>query len=221
MTNKGWVELQVQSLVKANWNYKTDSEEVKEKLRENIKRNGLIENLIVRELDTGFFEVVNGNHRFDVIKELGSESVMCFNLGVVSQAQAMRIAIETNETKFAPDNLKLAESLKEIGLEFSLDDLEKTMPFSKEELENFDKLLNFDFDSMKNEPENTGSNQDDDWKTITLRLPEGVADQFLNQIDRFKQALHPEEKDLSVVSPVMAIEAMTQHLAQIQDIELI
>lgn len=36
-----FVEIPIEKLVKANWNYKNDDVELKEKLKANIKRNGI------------------------------------------------------------------------------------------------------------------------------------------------------------------------------------
>jgi hypothetical protein len=138
-------EIKITNLVKADWNYKKNDEHKKEKLKENIKRNGQIENIIIRPLDTGFYEVVNGNHRFEALKELGMETAICYDLGNISQRAAMRIAIETNETKFDTDQVSLAELIKEIVEEFPIDELELTMPYSDQDLENYIKLTEFDW----------------------------------------------------------------------------
>jgi hypothetical protein len=52
-------------LIKADWNYKEEDEFISDKLVNNMKRNGQIENIHVRKLNTGFYEVINGNHRLD------------------------------------------------------------------------------------------------------------------------------------------------------------
>lgn len=142
--NKGFCEIPIDKLVKAGWNYKENNQELAEKLSNNIKRNGQIENIIVRELETGFYEVVNGNHRLDVLKELGFETVYSFNLGDISEAQAKRIAVETNETKFESSEKLLKGIMKEINNEFDIDDLLLTMPFSE------DYILSVDVDNMDN-----------------------------------------------------------------------
>jgi ParB-like chromosome segregation protein Spo0J len=147
---KGWIDLTIEKLVKATWNYKKDNEDLKRKLLANIKRNGQIENIIVRELDTGFFEVVNGNHRYDVISDLNFESIHCFNLGKITEQQAQRIAIETNETRFESDPIKLAERVKELCDNFDLQDLVGTLPFDEEQIENMRTLVDFDFDKVDN-----------------------------------------------------------------------
>jgi ParB-like chromosome segregation protein Spo0J len=170
---KHWVELDVKKLVKADWNYKTEDEDKAEKLRANIKRNGQIENIIVRELPTGFFEVVNGNHRYDAFVQLGMKKVICFNMGKISDASARRIAIETNETKFDRDNVKLASVIKEIaldeGAEFNVDELKLTMPFDESELKGFGELLEFDWNQFepKDEPPEPKNNDKDKTKECT------------------------------------------------------
>lgn len=135
MPKIGFVSLPVADLVKADWNYKVADEDLKSKLKENIRTNGFIENLIVRELPNGKYEVVNGNHRLDVVKELGLKSVMCYNLGTISDAKAKKIAIETNETKFTANPFELSNLIKEITEEFPLEELLKTFPYTSAELE--------------------------------------------------------------------------------------
>lgn len=146
---KNFIEIPITELVKADWNYKKDDEDKREKLKNNIKRNGQIENIIVRRLDSGFYEVVNGNHRFDALKDLNVETAICYDLGKISQQQAIRIAIETNETKFESDHLLLAERIQEIIEEFSIDDLIDTMPYSEQELNNYSELLDFDWSQFE------------------------------------------------------------------------
>lgn len=146
----GFIVLPIKKLVKADWNYKEEDEFLSDKLANNIKRNGQVENLIVRELPTGFYEVINGNHRLDTFKELGWTKVVCKNEGAISVAQAQRIAIETNETKFKTDPLKLAKLIKEISAEIPVDELKLSMPYSEEDLNNMGKLLNFDWGQYSN-----------------------------------------------------------------------
>jgi hypothetical protein len=147
-----YIELETSKLKKAKWNYKTDNPKLLEKLKANIQRNGQIENILVREIKDGY-EVVNGNHRLDALKQLGFKNVVAYNLGKITQASAMRVAIETNETKFDSDPLKVAETLNTILQEFDLDDSSLTMPFDKTELEEAKRMLNKDLRDYKKEIE--------------------------------------------------------------------
>lgn len=145
----------IDQLVKAAWNYKENNEQLTGKLIANIKRNGQVENLLVRKLDTGFFEVVNGNHRFEALQKLGAKMVMAYDLGSISDGQAYRIAIETNETKFVTDQIRLADLIKDISTEFDKDDLASTMPFNEAEIDNLIKMTDFDWNEFDAEKENT------------------------------------------------------------------
>ena len=160
---KGFVQLKVSELVKADWNYKSDSEEMLQKLKANIKRNGIIQNLLVRELDTGAFQVINGNHRYDVLLDLGIEDVWVCNLGKISEEKAKRIAIETNETNFDTDVLRLADLLRSLGKEFSIDELLETLPYNEKQL---NKLLELDNWSVAQK-----SPKSDSEDTILLKIP--------------------------------------------------
>ena len=151
--NKGFQEVDTNLLEIAEWNYKTEDEELTEKLKNNIKLNGQIENIIVYLLPTSFYSICNGNHRYDVLKELGITKVMTFNLGKITESKAKRIAVETNETRFDTDNIKLAELIKEIGVDFSIEDLAETMPYDINELENFSKMLDFDWNQIDSKEE--------------------------------------------------------------------
>lgn len=142
-----FISLPIDKMVKADWNYKTEHKELSEKLVSNIKRNGQIENLLVRELETGFYEVVNGNHRYDALKALGFEEAIVYNLGKITLAHAQRVAIETNETKFGTDVMKLSDLIGEISQAYDRDDLLATMPYSAKELDNMLDLVNYDFEA--------------------------------------------------------------------------
>jgi len=149
---KNYGSYPIDQLVEADWNYKEEDEDKEIKLMNNIKQNGQVENLIIRELDTGFYEVVNGNHRLKVMRRLNQDHVFCYNFGKITDSQAKRIAIETNETRFESDNVKLAQLVKDISVDFTFDDLAESMPYNQEELNNFVDLLDFDWDNFQYSP---------------------------------------------------------------------
>lgn len=158
---RNFVAIPINKLVKANWNYKEDNEALKEKLKENIKRNGQVENILVRELDSGFYEIINGNHRYDALIELEFEKVVAYNFGKIPLAHAQRIAVETNETRFESNPEKLSQLLHELQESFDVDDLLATFPFSNKQ---FEQLMNFEtlLDSTT-EPINIDSIEDDEF----------------------------------------------------------
>jgi hypothetical protein len=131
----GWCECPIELLVKADWNYKTENYEKSKKLSRNIKKNGQMENLIIRDLQNGKYEIVNGNHRYDSLKANRFKTIFVFNTGVISLEKAKRIAVETNETKFSNDDSKLGEILASIEAEFGREDILLTMPFTEKQMD--------------------------------------------------------------------------------------
>lgn len=161
---KNWQEMSLSKLVMADWNYKQDDPVKAQKLQANIKRNGQLENIMVRKLATGFFEVVNGNHRLTAFQELGIKKVVVYNFGTISDAQARRIAVETNETRFKSDHLKLAGLVKEmVNSDFTMEELAETMPYNMDELKDMQELLVFDWSQYDKKPseDDKGSGKDD------------------------------------------------------------
>lgn len=221
---KGWLEIDIKELVKADWNYKTDDEAKLKKLQENIKRNGQIENIIIRELDTGFFEIVNGNHRYEALLSLNQNNVMCYNLGKISDSQARRIAIETNETRFETDNIKLAELISEISQDFTLEDLEETMPFNQTELTNFKELLDFDWNKFSpTEDDNLEEeNEDLEEKEVNLKFVElklNITDEVYSIWEQWKKTIKTNLNDMNLSDNKCFEFALAEALSTIREVK--
>jgi len=162
-----WKEIEIKFLKKAAWNYKTENEELSQKLLNQIKKNGQVENILIRRIKGKYeWEVLNGNHRLDVFNKLNMAKVMAYDFGEISELQAKRIAIETNETKFETDNIKLAEIISDLQKEIDIKDLEVTMPYSQEELDRQIALMNFDWKQFKD----TGAGSDKDDNIIKIAI---------------------------------------------------
>lgn len=137
---KNYKIIPIELIKKAPWNYKTNDEKMSKKLKNNIQRIGQVENVQVRELEDGYYEMVNGNHRLDDMNALGKKFIVAYDHGDITENEAKRIAIETNETRFSSDDLKLSEILNELKIEFNIDDLKITLPFSDHEFKNLVNL---------------------------------------------------------------------------------
>jgi hypothetical protein len=136
MSIKNYKEIELKKLIFAAWNYKGEDPELMERLKANIVANGAIENLVVRPIGQGKYEVVNGNHRLQAYKELNMKTALCYDMGDISDAMAKRVAVELNETKFPNDSKKLAAMLNELKEEYGFDELKMTSPLDEEALAN-------------------------------------------------------------------------------------
>lgn len=185
---KGWVELPIKVLRKAPWNYKEDDPQKAATLTANIKKNGQVQNIIVRDLGDDTFEVCNGNHRLDSFQELKYRKCMTFNLGKCTLAHAKRVAVETNETNFDNNPTALAGIIRELGFageeSFDLEDLLETMPYDENEMKGMVDLLDFDwnaFDAAKKKKGEEGGEEPPsgpegvtptpDWQTRVITCP--------------------------------------------------
>lgn len=149
MTKKEWAYFSIDRMVSAKWNYKQEDKEKSEKLLNIFQRVGQVENIIIRELKNGKLEVVNGNHRLETMRKLKWKEAYCFNIGRVSLVEAQRIALETNETKFIADPLKLSEIIVNIAKEYTIKDLGATLPYSENEIEAYKKMYDFDWNEFQ------------------------------------------------------------------------
>jgi hypothetical protein len=148
------VEINLKDLFPADWNYKTDgTPEQIEKLCNSIKEDSSAGVVAVRELGDKF-EVIDGNHRLKAAKKLKWKKVPCENFGDISKAKAITIARRRNHKWFDDDIIAYAEIFKDDVLdEYTLDELESFMPDTREEMENLEKLLDFDWGQFESNGE--------------------------------------------------------------------
>lgn len=137
----------VSRLVKAAWNYKTDgTPEQIDKLAASAEHDKSVGVLAVRELPNGKLEVMDGNHRLDVLDKLGWKKVMVENFGSITEAEAVTVAHRRNYQWFQDDVLKLSTLFRDVVLPvYPLEDLSKIMPDTIAELSSLVRL-SADFD---------------------------------------------------------------------------
>jgi len=193
----------IELLVNAAWNYKQNDEVLDKKLGENIKRQGQTENINVRLLDTGYYEVGNGNHRNNVFSKNGRQFVLCCDHEGISDAEFKRRVIEQNESRYAVDNLRIAELISEISNEFDMSDLALTLPFTQNELENFNKVADFDWDDIDpNDVQDVKELESDDVDGVAIKI--NVTEDVAELWDKFVQewGKRVRDKGLGIASAV-------------------
>jgi hypothetical protein len=176
----------VKDVAPAKWNYKSEgTEEEIAKLAASISEDQSAGVPAVREVD-GMFEVIDGNHRLQAIVELGWHELKVENFGPISKANAVIIARRRNHKWFEDDVAKYADLFtNEVLDEYDLDDLELIMPDSREEMETFEKLLDFDWNQYG---EGKQPELEEDMHTIKFVVSEDVYHQWFEWRQRCQQS---------------------------------
>jgi ParB family transcriptional regulator, chromosome partitioning protein len=107
------VYLPLTQLKEAPWNPNQMGVAMLTKLRESITRYGLVENLVVRPMDGGCYEVLSGNQRLQVLRELGHSPVPCVVVNL-NGAHARLLSQALNRIQGEDDLGLRAELFKEV-----------------------------------------------------------------------------------------------------------
>jgi ParB family chromosome partitioning protein len=107
------VYLPLAQLKEAPWNSNQIEEAMLNRLRESITRYGLVENLVVRPLDNGGYEVLSGNHRLQILREIGHSPAPCVAVNL-NGAHARLLSQALNRIQGEDDLGLRAELFKEV-----------------------------------------------------------------------------------------------------------
>lgn len=117
------------------------------KLVTHIKSSGIYEPLIVRAHPSkkGYFQIINGQHRYEALKQLGYKTADCIIWDVDDTHTLLLLATLNRLTgKDAPD--KKIELLKKLANHSNLKTLSKLLPLTKNQI---DKLINLNKKKLK------------------------------------------------------------------------
>lgn len=133
------------------YNYNKQNPATFNKLVESMRTFGFTLPIIVRRLGKGRWEIIDGEHRWRAAKELAMTEVRIIDLGEVSDERAKQLTIILNELGGSPDQVRLADLLRDINTDVSFDELLKVMPYSEKELDALIGSVDFSFDSLSDE----------------------------------------------------------------------
>ena len=132
------VDLPLEQLRKAPWNPNNLNPEVYAKLRESVKSFGVVANFVVRPLGKAF-EVISGNQRLQVYRELAIETAPCFVVDL-DDAYARLLAQVLNRTHGDDDLGLKAELLQDILSSLNQEEVIALLPETPESLNVLDGL---------------------------------------------------------------------------------
>jgi len=163
--------MNIDNLVKAGWNYKTDgTEEQINKLIKSIKYDDSAGIIAVRKLNDKY-EVIDGNHRLEALQRIGWQQIQVENFGDISKAKAIIIARRRNHVWFDDDLKAFSDLIKNDVLpEIDTDTLKDILPDTPDEIDNLVNFGNFDWE----EPIEKEPKDNDGKKTIVVKVDESV-----------------------------------------------
>ena len=127
------VDLPLDSLRNAAWNPNEQDPAMMARLRESIALHGVVQNLVVRPLGDGFYEVLSGNQRIQVLREIGAEKVPCVVVQL-DDARSMLLAQALNHIHGDDDIGLRAELLRKVLDELPQQDVLSLLPETAESL---------------------------------------------------------------------------------------
>ena len=107
------IELPLDNLKEALWNANEMDPAMEAHLDESIDRYGLLQNLVVRPLGDGAYEVISGNQRVRALRDRGSPTVPCVIVDL-DDARARMLAQALNRVHGEDDLGLKAELLREV-----------------------------------------------------------------------------------------------------------
>lgn len=185
----------IEKLVPADWNYKEDDEHNAAVLENAIKKRGQILNSVVRELETGYYEVADGNHRLVVMKRLGMKHMVCYNAGKISVEEAQRIAVELNETRFPSNDALLGRIFRGWDGVYDRKDILDTMPLSEKDYDHLKAIS--EYEPATYEAQEVGEDDEDDsseYKVLRVVVDAELHKQWKSLEKKFSTDKLPEGK---------------------------
>ena len=134
------VHLPIGDLRPNPWNPNRVPADVMHKLREYLRKEGLVQPLVVRRMPD-HFQILGGFHRWSICKdELGYTEIPCVVVDV-DEKRAKLLTVNLNELSGDPVPHLMAALVHDLSRDTSIEDLSTLLPYSESELLDFEELL--------------------------------------------------------------------------------
>lgn len=189
--NTNIIAVPTESLRPNPWNTNKMDAASFRKLRESIERVGAFKPVVVREHESGEYEIVGGEHRWAVMNELGWPEIQVVNLGSISDAQAKQVSVLDNERYGEDDDIAFQRLLEDIQSELDYDlsdvmvvdfDLDKVMALASIDSDELLEGLDNDFDAAPERTKETTSGVTGDKTMLRFRVDQDDAVALRNVI---------------------------------------
>ena len=200
------IQIDVDKLIPNPWNVNQMDKGMQKKLKAYIKREGLVEPLVVRPhpKKSNRFEILGGFHRWKLCHEkLGYETVPCIVVEGLDDKRAKILSVNLNSMKGEAVPSLLSGLLSDLQQDIPLADLEATLPYDTGEIQDFLSLMQLP-EGFADELEEEAQRKDDEAPTVlTLVLDKRQAALWEDAIEAGKEevggARNPKSRTLELV----------------------
>jgi ParB family chromosome partitioning protein len=133
------VDIMLDKLKPAPWNPNSMTPDMLVRLKASLERYGVVENMVVRALASGVYEVLSGNQRLRVLHQLNYDHAPCLVVEL-DDLQARLLAQGLNRIQGEDDLGLKAELIREVLESVDMEDVLALLPETEEGLEELASL---------------------------------------------------------------------------------
>lgn len=201
------IQIPVDLLEPNGWNVNRMSAAMQKKLTAYLKREGLVEPLVVRPHPArpGLYELLGGYHRWSICKDqLGYETVPCVVVEGLDDRRAKILSVNLNSMSGETVPSLLSKLLSDLQQDMPLADLEMTLPYDSGEIVDLLSLMQLP-DDFADELEDEARAVDEAAPTVVTivldRQQAGLWDEAVAAAkDEVGGARNPKARTLELVS---------------------
>ena len=146
-TRNKLVRIKISSVILYDEEIKEFDLKLFEKLKRSLQKRGQLKNIIVCESEKGF-ECLEGSKIVKALKELGQDSIIAYNLGLLSEEEKNIIRIELFRDFFLTNYVHIGKLLKEVSKTTKLDEICNTIPFDLRQAKHLINMHDFDWEDF-------------------------------------------------------------------------
>lgn len=179
--------ISIDQIVPNTYNPNIVPEAILAKLRAEIRQKGLTQPITVRSRDN-VYEIIDGQHRWQVCKELGWREMPCI-VADFDEKEAKIKTLQLNYLRGSAVPIKLASLIHSLNREITLEDLAKRLPY--EEVQMMDSL------ELLKLPDDFGKELEEQALREEAELPSVISFVlYRNQLKAVDEAMKTAIKDL-------------------------
>jgi len=133
------VQIKISLIAPNDYNPNVVPEDTRTKLKAEIAERGMCEPILVRKRGDGY-EIVDGEHRWQICKELGWQEIPCI-IQDYDDKEAKIKTLQLNYMRGSAVPIKLAYLIHDLNKEIKLEDLVKRLPYEEVQLMDSLELL--------------------------------------------------------------------------------